>query len=666
MLKFADFGDLSIFLSSSPVSEGLPNVTVDVMGPTQSLLELGQQLAWLGSALRTSDSNQVGRAEAQIFPCGSALSAFRIRFAVCPLKENEVSCWHNLFVNPVIACGFPISKRAEEVGLEIPISIMAALGGASHAVEYNGGILLKGFSSMFVPLKRTGDSIQWHFIRKEDDSRLPFWEVEERCPGRALLDTVDLESISSTRAFLGWWGITYTHLGTADARYENIDWTATKEPAMCATFSGGSIGFQNFVTGDLKFSVGPKDSKLHISRIGPYQRIIKHASMTPVVLYDTNDRRGWLVPSSAVIAHIAQTRHSRERFSVQEKPVHINPSDPKLDIYEAAEKMLSENSSTVLGEDDKGNPNFYFRDLVLGVWSILESLMDKAVKTSVSAQPPLHWPIRKTLQGWEFMDIVEERSPLRLKETLIKKTCGGWIDLATDINAIVLFANGFEDIIKPAQWSLKGLCHMWRAIPKEKDYLAANISSINKLFEQSGSRSSKKYLTSTHLQWHRGTVLFEKCRASSNSFSCTCDRLQQILPESRLTFGTVVPSGKLEERGAVVFGQATHPLMVSVHPQPQLSSRNFYSQENCPLALQTNSPDSPNSSEPPDSSLLSNGGSLSSDSTDSGTTTETSFETIMSETKNANGLFVKRVRDEDQKDQARKLKCVVRNFSGRE
>lgn len=258
------------------------------------------------------------------------------------------------------------------------------------------------------------------------------------------------------------------------------------------------------------------------------------------------------------------------------------------------------------------------------------------------------------------MDIVEERSPLRLKETLIKKTCGGWIDLATDINAIVLFANGFEDVIKPAKWSLKGLCHMWRAMPKEKDYLAANVSSINKLFEQSGSRVSNKYLTSTHLQWHRGTVLFEKCRASSDSFSCACDRLQQILPESRLTFGIVVPPGKLEERGAVVFGQATHPLMVSVHSQPQLSSRNFYSQENCPLTLQTNSPESR------DSSVLSNGDSALSDSADSGTTTETSFEAIMSETKNGNELFVKRVRDEDQKDQARKLKCLVRNFKGRE
>lgn len=625
-------------------------IAFEVIGPLKMVSEIGQQLALLGATLRTSGTSHVGRSEAQISSFGPFSTDFHLKFSVYPVKENEASCWHDLFVNPVIACGFPTSNRADEIGLEISLHMMAALGGASHAVEYDGGVLLKGFSSMFVPLKRTGDSIQWHFIRTEDDKRLPFWEVDERCPGRALLDTIDLESISSTRAFLGWWGMTSTHLGTENAKYENIDWTATKEPVACAAFSGGSIGFQNFITGDLKFSVGPKDSKLHISRTGPYQRIIKYASKTPVVLYDTEERRGWLVPSSAVIAHIAQTRHFRERFSIQQKLVHINPADPRLDIYEAAEMMLSENSSTALGEDDAGNPNFYFRDLVLGVWSILESLMDKAVKTGLSAESTLRWPTRKSLQGWEFMDIVDEISPLRLKEALIKKTCGGWVDLATDINAIVLFASGFEDIIKPAEWSLKGLCHMWRAVPKEKDYLTTGVTTINKLFEQSGSRLTRKHLTSTHLQWHRGTVLFEKCCASDGSFRCTCERLQQILPDSGLNFGNAVPPGNLEKCGAVIFGQATHRLPVPIVSQPQSNNRSFYSQENCPFNLQPSFTESPESSSPSDS------GSQSSGSSNPGTTLEISLDSIKSRPEEGNEILVKRLKENNQNDQSRQLK----------
>jgi hypothetical protein len=649
LLNFSEFDKhFSAITRVVGVSKAASSIAVEVIGPLKMVSEIGQQLAFLGAALRTSGTGHVGRSEALISPFHAFSTNFHIKFSVHPLKETEISCWHNLFVNPVIACGFPTSNRADEVGLEIPLEIMATLGGASHAVEYEGGVLLKGFSSMFVPLKRTGDSIQWHFIRNEDDSRLPFWEVDGRCPGRALVDTVGLESISSTRAFLGWWEKTSTHLGTEDAKYENIDWSATKEPVACAAFSGGSIGFQNFITGDLKFSVGPKDSKLHISRTGPYQRIVKHASKTPVVLYDTEERRGWLVPSSAVIAHIAQTRHFRERFSVQQKLVRMNPADPELDTYEAAERMLLENSSTVLGEDDAGNPNFHFRDLVLGVWSILECLMDKVVKVASSADRTLHWPIRKNLHGWEFMDIVDEVSPLRLKETPIKKTCGGWVDLATDINAIVLFASGFGDIIKPAECSLKGLCHMWRAVPKEKDYLTVGATTINKLFEQSGSRLTRKHLTSTHLQWHRGRVLFEKCHASDSSFRCTCERLQQILPDSGLTFGTMVPPVRLEEGGAIIFGQATRrlPLPAVTHLQP--NTRAFYSQENCPLNLQTNFAESRESSSPSES------GSSSLDSFNSGTSIELSSESIKVGSGEGNRTAIKRLGGDDENNKSSK------------
>jgi hypothetical protein len=282
--------------------------------------------------------------------------------------------------------------------------------------------------------------------------------------------------------------------------------------------------------------------------------------------------------------------------------------------------------------------------------------MDKVVKVASSAESTLHWPIRKNLHGWEFMDIADEVSPLRLKETLIKKTCGGWVDLATDINAIVLFASGFEDIIKPAEWSLKGLCHMWRAVPKEKDYLTVGATTINKLFEQSGSRLTRKHLTSTHLQWHRGRVLFEKCHSSDSSFRCTCERLQQILPDSGLTFGNVVPSGKLEEGGAVIFGQATHRLPLPAVTQLPSNTRAFYSQENCPLNLQTSFAESQESSSPSES------GSYSSDSFNSGTSMELSFESIEVGSGEGNKTAIKRLGENDENNKSMKVRRVRGSF----
>jgi hypothetical protein len=527
-------------------------------GLGQDAVEIAQQLTWLGSALGTSDNGSVGHSRAHICRGLDVFeSSFDINFFTDSMPQDQTSCWHSLVVNPLIVYNFPIASRAEELGLEIPIHMMAALGGASHVIEYEGGLLLKGFSSMFVPLRRSGDSVQWHFIQNEHDERMEYWQASKRCPGRALLDSVDQTSLTSTRAFVGWWGNTTTHLGTKDANYHNIDWSATKEPNRSTTFSGGSIGFQNFGAGELSFSVGPKDSKLHISRTGPYERIIKHASKTPVVLYDTEERRAWLVPGSAVIAHVAKTRHFREPFLRDGKPIDISPVDQHRNVYAAAERMLTDNAPTELISSASGCSGFYFRDLVLSTWSLLERLMDQDIKKEVSADPAVHATTRKSLRGWEFMDLVDERSPIRQKDTYLMRSCGDWVNLVRDINAVVLFASGFEDIIQPDQGSITGLCHKWKRVPKVMDYLTASVPMLNTLYEKAGSRLTKMHLTSTHLQWHRGPKLFENCTNAQN-FRCDCDRVQNIVSDSRMTLGRVKPPGPLEQHmeGAVIFGQA--------------------------------------------------------------------------------------------------------------
>jgi hypothetical protein len=156
---------------------------IRVDGSIGNIVEIAQQLAWLGSALRTSPSGQVAGSQCHIYPRDPGAS-FVMQFSVTPLGDEEKSCWQELFFNPVIVYGFPIEKRHFGNGLEIPIHMMAALGGASKAVEFNGGIVLKGFSSMFVPRQRLGDSVQWHYIRNEDDTRLPYQEADGRCTGR--------------------------------------------------------------------------------------------------------------------------------------------------------------------------------------------------------------------------------------------------------------------------------------------------------------------------------------------------------------------------------------------------------------------------------------------------------------------------------------------------
>jgi hypothetical protein len=85
-----------------------------------------------------------------------------------PLHLTEMACWLPLFHGAVIATGFPIPDRADEMGLEIPITLLAGISGVCHAVEYEGGVVMKGFSHMFVPVRKRNDRVQWHAISSQD------------------------------------------------------------------------------------------------------------------------------------------------------------------------------------------------------------------------------------------------------------------------------------------------------------------------------------------------------------------------------------------------------------------------------------------------------------------------------------------------------------------
>jgi hypothetical protein len=169
-----------------------------------------------------------------------------------------------------------------------------------------------------------------------------------------------------------------------------------------------------------------------------------------------------------------------------------------------------------------------------------------------------------------------------------RKSCGGWINFAQEIKAIVLFANGFQDVIEPVKDST-GLCRRWKQVPKDKDYLAAGVHILNTLYKGAGYQTTKEYLTNNDHQWHRGRMVFEKC-PSNASVTCNCDRLQQIIRKKRKVSGGVTPLDLQKDQGAVIFGQPKNPL-----PPWTMQTRSMRkdNEENNPLAPHTKSPGLP-------------------------------------------------------------------------
>ena len=268
------------------------NVGLNIKAKTSEVIvDVVQQFSWMGAALRTSTNGRVQYCETKLTEGsqagGNETVAIDITFHLTSPAENDQSCWFRLFKNPVIAHRFPTADRSDcDVGLEIPLDIMAALGGARHAVDFEGGLVLKGYSTLFVPIGRHEDSVQWHLTCAEGDDRIAYCEASAQYPNRALLEDINHDDLRTTRAFLGWCKEAEVHLATADTDYESIDWSKATEAGQSLKLTGGSLGVSKLITAQVNFVLGAKDGSFHHSQPEPFQRTIDRAERLPVLLYD--------------------------------------------------------------------------------------------------------------------------------------------------------------------------------------------------------------------------------------------------------------------------------------------------------------------------------------------------------------------------------------------
>ena len=401
------------------------------------IVEVVQQLAWMGAALRTSRDGRVQYCESTLERSfnskGTSSATFNVVYDTSPLGKEDQSCWLPLFTNPVIAHGFPTATRNNhEVGLEIPLDMMAALGGARHAVDFEGGLVLKGYSTLFVPIKCRAESVQWHLIRASGDDRISYREASVQCPNRVLLKDLNHEALKTTRAYLGWWKKAETHLGTAGANYKSIDWSPAGEAERPPSLSSANIGFQSIVTGQLHFIPGAKDGRLHFSQKGPFQRIVQRSKETPVALYDVEDRRGWLVPALDVMLHIVQTRHHSSPYNIDGRSVELTPVIPEQGIGAASEAAAANQMRQLYERDVTAEKDYYYKDVLLDTWSQMDLLMEKEDSMKASPGLALHGTMQSKVHGWEYMSLVHEKNFWR-KEAKVQKSSGGWVDLIKDV-----------------------------------------------------------------------------------------------------------------------------------------------------------------------------------------------------------------------------------------
>lgn len=188
-------------------------VWVDAHGTAACVAEIGEQFAWLASALRSSpfpqeiaysrpfiDGIQIGHAtyEETTYVCKIGVE---LREGNSDSETTNGECWHGLFGGPVVVEGFPIPRRLEEetLGLEIPLNIMASLAQAHRVGSFGGKTVLKGFTTMLLPMKRTKDIVTWHLVQSRNGERISYLEADN-------FQTADIQmpELEKSRHVLGW------------------------------------------------------------------------------------------------------------------------------------------------------------------------------------------------------------------------------------------------------------------------------------------------------------------------------------------------------------------------------------------------------------------------------------------------------------------------------
>lgn len=193
-----------------------PMINVSVAAPAPAIAEIGEQLAWLGAALRlsprTEQQNDVWYCSPSIKTRNKSSSqqpgarmvecCFEMHFTFEKVesKLSNGDCWHKMFRNPVIVHGYPIRGRpTSSTGLEIPLETMAELTRTKRVTIFDKKLFIKGFSSMLALIERQDDILLWHLLYNAKGGRISYLSYSER-PEESFTES----QLESARHIVGW------------------------------------------------------------------------------------------------------------------------------------------------------------------------------------------------------------------------------------------------------------------------------------------------------------------------------------------------------------------------------------------------------------------------------------------------------------------------------
>ncbi|KAK7226931.1 hypothetical protein V2G26_014934 [Clonostachys chloroleuca] len=210
--------------TSLTITQDQSQCFIVVRGGFEFVAEIGEQLGWLGSALRPSELPE------GVISCVPQISsidlhgqsthkgniiidaACQITFSMNIMDDSNPLlsgfCWANMFRNPVVVAGYPIRHRDQgDTGLEIPLEAMAELVQSDQVFNIDGNIMLKGFCSLLVVTAVEADAAIWHFLFNADGERISYCDTRlEGTEGMRIITpkSLELKNLENCRHVVGW------------------------------------------------------------------------------------------------------------------------------------------------------------------------------------------------------------------------------------------------------------------------------------------------------------------------------------------------------------------------------------------------------------------------------------------------------------------------------
>lgn len=307
------------------------------------------------------------------------------------------------------------------------------------------------------------------------------------------------------------------------------------------------------------FHIGAKDTPAQISRNGYIPRL-KWISTKFVLLWDEQDKRGWLINGTSALLHVVRAslaHDSKDRFrsaflfkseDLQESPRPFT-ADSAIDVL-----INSENLGLKLYPEKDGY--LLLESRIDHFYNVLEKLIDHQTnifgdRGAESGRQP-----RRYLEGWDFEDLATNRDPLYPRVATLGAAGKGWVDFTRAIHAVTLVGRGFGDIIRPAGVNL---CEYWAKLPKQRYYIASCLSDLGDITRGHGSCDDHHVRLSDNLIWHTPTTVFGTCHCKGTLGQDHCEPVQTIFPSTLSRI--LLPrrhSIQLEGYGAVVFGHSSN------------------------------------------------------------------------------------------------------------